>query len=676
MKKLFTFFTIIFFSVTLTAQQKDVLEIYQIQGTGLESPYVGQTVTTQNNIVTVVHTSSFYMQTPDSRDDNNPETSNGILVYVAATPNVNVGDMVNVTGSVSEYHNATEIGGSPTVTVVSTGNPLPTPIEWNAEVPSPNRPQPENEIERYEGMIIEFSNGVTCSGTNQWGDFWAVAKPNRVYREPGIDYPGLNGFPVFDGNPEKFVIDSFSSDPILVKGGSHITYIKGVVGQSFDQYRISLIDYDLDTDISVDAASDPEDNPNLYSVGTLNCHVFNDDDATVYTTRLQKLSKYIRQVMKAPDVIALQEVKNESVLGDIANQIHNDNSDLNYTPYMVYSSYAFEINVGFLVNDRVNVSRVHAEGAYAQFNFDGQNKYTFDRPPLVLDATVGDSNFPVTFIDVHLRSRNSIDDPSQGDFVRAKREAQAEWLSNYIQGLQTATPNINLAVLGDYNSFQFTDGYFDVVGQITGNLDPLPSVDPATDVVDPDLINLTNSDDEANRYSYVYNGDAQVLDHIVVSSSFNNYIRYFKFVHANSDYPEQFELDPSTPIGTSDHDGAVMRFTTYPVGVESGGELPVKFNLAQNYPNPFSKGSGVNPTTKINYSIPNSVNTLNTSGVQNVELSVYDILGRKVATLVNEPQSAGVYSVTFDASKLSSGIYFYTLHAGNFTSTKKMILMK
>ena len=100
------------------------------------------------------------------------------------------------------------------------------------------------------------------------------------------------------------------------------------------------------------------------------------------------------------------------------------------------------------------------------------------------------------------------------------------------------------------------------------------------------------------------------------------------------------------------------------VGVEeepNSGNIPMDFSVSQNYPNPF------NPSTMINYTIPK---------VSNVTLSVYNTLGQKVAELVNEEQSAGNYIVNFNASNLSSGIYFYTVKADNFVSTKKMILIK
>lgn len=95
--------------------------------------------------------------------------------------------------------------------------------------------------------------------------------------------------------------------------------------------------------------------------------------------------------------------------------------------------------------------------------------------------------------------------------------------------------------------------------------------------------------------------------------------------------------------------------------VEQIEELATDFYLAQNYPNPF------NPTTNIQYSIPKT---------SDISLKVYDILGNEVATLVDRKQSAGVYNAKFDGSNLASGIYFYTLRAGSFSSTKKLMLVR
>ncbi len=102
--------------------------------------------------------------------------------------------------------------------------------------------------------------------------------------------------------------------------------------------------------------------------------------------------------------------------------------------------------------------------------------------------------------------------------------------------------------------------------------------------------------------------------------------------------------------------------TSTTVGVEDpGNTIPQKYYLSQNYPNPF------NPASIINYEIPKS---------SLVTLKVYDVLGREVATLVNEEKQAGRYNVTFNASKYSSGVYFYRITAGDFSQIKKMVLLK
>ncbi len=90
-------------------------------------------------------------------------------------------------------------------------------------------------------------------------------------------------------------------------------------------------------------------------------------------------------------------------------------------------------------------------------------------------------------------------------------------------------------------------------------------------------------------------------------------------------------------------------------------DTPSKYLLAQNYPNPF------NPTTRIEFSIPSE---------SNVEVKVFNTLGMEVATLLNEHKQAGTHSVEFNATNLSSGIYFYKIVSGNYTDIKKMILLR
>jgi len=117
-----------------------------------------------------------------------------------------------------------------------------------------------------------------------------------------------------------------------------------------------------------------------------------------------------------------------------------------------------------------------------------------------------------------------------------------------------------------------------------------------------------------------------------------------------------------TTVGTSTPGQGVYEYSHYLVGVSnSNGRIPKEFALYQNFPNPF------NPATYITYDIPRE---------SFVTLKIYDISGREVGSLVNETKQPGSYQILFNASSLSSGVYFYTISAGNFLETKKMIITK
>jgi hypothetical protein len=104
-----------------------------------------------------------------------------------------------------------------------------------------------------------------------------------------------------------------------------------------------------------------------------------------------------------------------------------------------------------------------------------------------------------------------------------------------------------------------------------------------------------------------------------------------------------------------------MDFVLTAVNVENEDWGPLTYSLQQNYPNPF------NPSTTINFS---------TKEFGSVSIKVFDLLGREVAELINEDMPAGHHKVDFNSDKLASGIYYYTLTAGGFQLSKKMILLK
>jgi hypothetical protein len=164
-------------------------------------------------------------------------------------------------------------------------------------------------------------------------------------------------------------------------------------------------------------------------------------------------------------------------------------------------------------------------------------------------------------------------------------------------------------------------------------------------------INMTHSDSTDNSQTHL----APYLRTVTTGSSVE--------CTAFSEYT--YEAGVTGPGGANGNESVAylgtQKFTVTLTGVNDRSNTVNSFALSQNYPNPF------NPSTKINYSIP---------AKSNVSLKVYDMLGREVANLVNATQEAGNHSVNFNASKLASGLYIYTIKSGNNVMSKKMMLLK
>jgi len=169
-------------------------------------------------------------------------------------------------------------------------------------------------------------------------------------------------------------------------------------------------------------------------------------------------------------------------------------------------------------------------------------------------------------------------------------------------------------------------------------------------------------------------GDTTIIGHTGLGKLTNDLIfdenlNLFGVIGSSSEMNDFISINPSNGVGTII--GSVgmqnilgLAYTeSSPTSVEDeiDNNIPTEYTLYQNYPNPF------NPLTNIGFQIPNF-------GL--VSLKIYDLLGTEVAVLVNEEKQPGVYEVQFDASNLSSGIYYYKLVSGNFIETKKMVLLK
>lgn len=532
------------------------LEIWEIQGPGLSSPYESQTVSTAGNIVTAVGSGVFFIQTPNNRADGDPWTSDGIVVDPPGTPAVVVGDRVSVSGTVVETFGQTEIAGAVDVDVVSSGNPLPMEVALDEWTPTPAQPWPETELERFEGMRVRIARGMVTGPTDRYGDAVITASGRRLFREPGIAYPGLPNLPVWDGNPEAFELDPDAvGGPHLDLAAGSVFSASGVMAYVFGSYQLWPLSMEIESTPELPRPARPIASSTLTIASQNVERLARTGGDLPYEDRLEKLSLQIRENLGRPDVIAVQEVDSLSVLDDLADRIEADEPGLIYEAHLISGNDPSGIDVGALVRDTVAVARVEQIGRSVRFSFDGSLLH--DRPPLVVE--VARDGLEVTMVVVHLRSLGGIEDPgSSGDRVRQKRFEQAEWLAGWVQDRQSSAPEEMLVILGDFNAFEFSDGYVDVIGQITGSPDPAGALLPASELVDPPLETAVLGLDPGLRYSYVYRGSAEVLDHALVNRNLAPLVRGLSYSRGNADAPDGASVLVGTAIGSSDHDGLVI----------------------------------------------------------------------------------------------------------------------
>ncbi len=554
--------------------------VTEVQGSGDASPFVGQRVVTVG-VVTALAPDGFFIQVPD---DGNPDTSNGIFVYTGGPPTVEVGDEVEVTGTVDEFFGMTEITGSLLINVIGSGA-VPDPIVFDGDRPSPDPEAPSCAIEYecYEGMLIEVPNGIVGASNQRFGtdpiaEVHVTAGPTRPFREPGVEYPGLTGeplIPVWDGNPEIFELDpdKLGLPNQIIPAGSTFSAV-GVMGFEFGGYEL------WPTQLDVTPAPIPvpvrETEANEGTIGSLNLfRLFDDiDDAPdgerndfvvptdVYNLRLAKLATYVVDVMRSPDILAAQEVESLKVLQDLAAAIAAQDPAAVYSAHLVEGNDIGTIDVGFLVRDSVTVNAVTQLGKDELLTYD--NSLLHDRPPLLLEGTMNDA-FPIAVMVLHMRSLGGIDG-NEGERVRQKRYEQAVSVANKVQAMQAANPGVNLVVIGDFNAFEFTDGYVDLAGVIMGEIDPDQSLvcntNSCADIVAPNLSSEVLNVHPDERYSFIFRGSAQVLDHAMTSSAVAPLVTGFDFARGNADAAVDLINDNGElydlAVRSSDHDGLVL----------------------------------------------------------------------------------------------------------------------
>lgn len=585
-----------------------VSAIHDIQGPGPSSPMTG-TFVAARGIVTGVKFNGYFVQTPDGETDADPSTSEGLFVFTGGTPGgISVGDAVKVTGTVQEFIPSSDPSSPPTTelispatTVLSSGNPLPAPVVLTAADTSPGGTI--EQLERLEGMRVQvnafrvvaptqasFVTESTATSTSNGTFYGVIDGVARPFREPGIEVP--NPLPAgapccvprFDANPERLRVDSdalVGGVALEVTSGALLSNLTGPLDYGFRAYTI-LPDPWAPPSVSgnVNATPVPPAGENEFTVGAFNMERFFDtaDDPVVgdpvltpaaFENRLNKASLAIRNVMRTPDILGVEEMENLSTLQAVAARVNADavsagDPDPAYTAYLEEGNDFGGIDSGLLVKAArltvVDVTQVNKDETYINPNT-GLPELLNDRPPLVLRALVpvpGGSPFPVTVIVNHLRSLNGVDNVADGR-VRAKRAAQAESLARLVQAHQAAGERV--VSVGDYNAYQFSDGYADVVGTVIGHPAPADQVVVASpDLVEPNFTDLVDTLPADQRYSYSFDGSAQVLDHVLISASLIPRLSRFHYARNDADFPESYRNDASRPERISDHDMPVAYF--------------------------------------------------------------------------------------------------------------------
>ncbi|UHQ22753.1 lamin tail domain-containing protein [Lysobacter sp. 5GHs7-4] len=592
------------------------LTIAQIQGDGLLSAYDDKLVVTEGIVTARKFNNGFFLQA--ANDDGNPATSEAVFVFTGAAPPASaaVGNRVRVTAKVDEFTppsnpnqlSITELV-SPTVELLETGVALPAAVELTAAELGANATP--GTLERLEAMRVSVAQSVAVSGSDgsideddanssSDGVFYVrlpeVAVP---FREPGIGImdtipiPAGKNPPRFDTNQERLMVRSrgqIGALPLSVDGQAAISGLLGVLDYFAGTWALLP---DTATPPTFAGGKQPEAVADAayedITIGGFNLLRFFDEvpesngaptlKPEAVEKRLGKTSAAICQYLKTPDILGVVEVENVSILGRLADRINSTCASApGYVPYLVSGNDPGGINVGFLVatrdsgagQPRVEVVEVVQYGKDATFaNPNGSTALLNDRPPLLLRAIVHQDNgasYPITVIANHLRSLNGIDDvaaggngwSTEGARVRAKRGAQAAYLAGLIEQMQQTNPNEKIVLVGDFNAFEFNDGYTDVLGIIKGEE---AAEDQVLTYVDSPLTSIFVDGsqliaDPAQRYSYVFEGNAQTLDHVLVNEALvmDNVGLSVDHARINADFGVFRFGDASQPLRVSDHD--------------------------------------------------------------------------------------------------------------------------
>jgi len=700
------------FTVAATAP---TTAIYDIQGAGHASTLVGKSVTT-SGVVTAVDTNGFYIQ--DATGDGNVATSDGIFVFSSTAPAVAVGRLVKVTGTVSEFTDAAAAVGSLSITQITSPaiedmgvgpTIVATQLGGSAGRSPPTANLDDDGLatfdavkdgidfyESLEGMLVKVKAPVAVSPTNSFGEIFTIVD-NDDNAANGLNTNSLTargslgisgGASSFgntntvggDFNPERIQIDDDTGilpgfTTPLVSVGARLSDVTGVMSYGFGNYEI------LPTaaySVATPSTLAPETTSLVGSARRLTIGNFNVEnlDPSDGAPKFNALAQQIVNNLKAPDILALQEVQDNN--GATNDAVTSASTSLQMLVDAINAAsggtvqYAFQdnpfigddlnggepggnIRVAFLYRvdrgvDLVESSlrTIDANGAPTTAvgaNGEAGHPFLASRPPLVADFTFNGQT--VTVVNNHFSSKGGsgalmgTQPPLNG--AETARTAQAQAVNTYVDSLLATNPQAKVVVAGDLNEFEFEEPMQILSGLATYVDGPDADALPEYTVGGAEVLHAMIEALPVNqRFDYVFDGNAQSLDQIYATAAARAGAQY-DVVHINAEFANQ----------ASDHDALVMSLDmSAAVSTKATGALDIAFKgslgLAGAEISAFDAGSDrLFVTSNVGLQVVNLANPAAPTLIATID---FTILGFATKDVTSVAAKGGIVAVALPAA--------------------------
>lgn len=564
--------------------------IHDIQGASHISPRNGQSVSGIPGVVTAKTTTGFWMQDP--QPDANPDTSEGIFVFTSTAPTVAVADSVTVNGTVSEFRPG-GTGGTTNLTTTELISPTVTTVAHNVALPAPTlvgqggRVPPGAVIEddatgdvensgsfdpatdgidfweSMEGMRVEIDNAAVVGPRNVFGEIPVVPAGSTTRTSRG----GIV-LQAADPNPERVVVDdTLAPTPTVNVGDTVAGAVTGILDYSFADFHLLVT-----TTPGVSTGGITPEVTAAPSPGQLAAATFNVEnlDPAAPQAKFDGLAGQIVTNLKSPDLVALEEVQDNDGATDNGvvacdqtmnklisaitaaggpaytyRQINPQNdADGGEPGGNIRQVFLYRTDRGLSFVDRPGATATTANSVvntggvpslqYSPGRVDPNNSaFTASRKPLAGEFTWNGRT--VFVIANHFNSKGG-DQPLFGHFQpptrssETQRHSQATVVKNFVDQILAIKADASVIVLGDLNDFEFSQ----TADILTAN---------------NSLVDLPRTLPVAERYTYDYEGNSQVLDHVLLSSSLATRPYTYDVVHINAEFATQL----------SDHDPQIVR---------------------------------------------------------------------------------------------------------------------